>query len=263
MEELPNENWDVESLIEALNSCDSSKRLWAAMSLAEVGDNRAVTPLIRILEEDENEDLRQFAAFSLGKIEDERAIIPLIRALNDVDKDVGTSSAKALLGFSNKKKIKEGVKSILCDIQSDNKIKRRILDAIEFLPELQQIFKEVGSEEAIENRVFVSVKSKNVGDLVIKVLEENNLFSVTVEDMSKSNISKSVQSCGFGIFETSNTNFGVGYEIGVMHALSKPCVVLKTVNEELLPISETEYLNYSSLQDLEKKLSTWIDNRAK
>ena len=263
MDELPNETWDVESLIEALNSCDTGKRLWAAMSLGEVGDNRAVTPLIGVLEEDENEDLRQFAAFSLGKIEDERAIIPLIKALNDGAKDVGISSAKALLGFSDKKKIKKGVKSLLHEIQSDNKIKRRVSGAIEFLPELQQIFKEVGAEEAIESRVFVSVLSKDVKDLVRKVLERHSLFSVTSEDMSKNTIFESAQSCVFGIFEISNTNFSIGYEIGVMHAVSKPCVVLKSVDDEPLPITEIEYLYYNGLKDLEKRLSTWIDDKVK
>jgi HEAT repeat protein len=57
-------------------------RRWkAAESLARLGDPRAVDPLIRALESDEDWRVRQKAAWALGFIGDPRALVPLRRAL--------------------------------------------------------------------------------------------------------------------------------------------------------------------------------------
>lgn len=259
MDTLPDENWGVKRLIEALKGDDSGTRMWAAMSLGDLGDDQAVIPLICALEEDENEDVRQFAAFALGKIEDERAIIPLLRALNDDEDDVSMGAAKAIMKFSDRDKIKENVKKLLFEIQSDSKSKIKISDAIACQPALQQIFKEAGKEKLIENRVFVAVPSKNIEESIRKVLVQYNLEAVILENISIGNIFESVQSCGYGIADISNPNSSVLYELGVMHALSKRCVVFKFENDEQpLDISGIEYLGYKSLQELEEKLSEWI-----
>lgn len=57
------------------------KRWKAAESLARLGDPRAVEPLIRALEYDEDWRVRQKAAWALGFIGDPRALVPLRRAL--------------------------------------------------------------------------------------------------------------------------------------------------------------------------------------
>ena len=67
----------------------------AAEALGEIGDARAVEPLIAALK-DGDWDVRQFAAKALGKIGDARAVEPLIATLKDSNKDVCKKAADAL-----------------------------------------------------------------------------------------------------------------------------------------------------------------------
>jgi HEAT repeat protein len=72
-------------------------RRWkAAESLARLGDPRAVEPLIRALESDEDWRVRQKAAWALGFIGDPRALVPLRRALLDEMDTVKTIIMEAL-----------------------------------------------------------------------------------------------------------------------------------------------------------------------
>jgi HEAT repeat protein len=63
-----------------LKEADPSRRWKAAESLARLGDNRAVDPLIDALSDDDWR-VRQKAAWALGQIGDPRALLPLRRAL--------------------------------------------------------------------------------------------------------------------------------------------------------------------------------------
>ena len=70
----------VEPLIKALGDEDSYTRQLTAMALGKIGDARAVEPLIKALK-DEDSDVREYAAWALGEIGNKRAINPLINAL--------------------------------------------------------------------------------------------------------------------------------------------------------------------------------------
>lgn len=71
-------NRDIEGLIEALEyTNDELVRVDAAEALMEIGDVRAVKPLIMALN-DENDDVVAFSAQALGKVGDKRAVEPLI-----------------------------------------------------------------------------------------------------------------------------------------------------------------------------------------
>jgi HEAT repeat protein len=74
---------------------DSSLRGWAASALGEIGDTRAVEPLIAALQ-DQVPVVREWAAQALGEIGDARAVEPLIAALQDEDPDVRKIAAGAL-----------------------------------------------------------------------------------------------------------------------------------------------------------------------
>ena len=68
----------------------------AARSLGELGDSRAVDPLVATLE-DEDGRVREEAAWALGEIGDPRAVEPLTcAAQNDRDKDVRKAASEAL-----------------------------------------------------------------------------------------------------------------------------------------------------------------------
>ncbi len=92
----------VEPLIKTLGDKDWKVRVVAAKSLSEIGDVRAVEPLIKVLGNKDDEDwgwyVRKVAAEALGKIEIgyARAVEPLIKTLGDRDKDVREAAAEAL-----------------------------------------------------------------------------------------------------------------------------------------------------------------------
>ena len=67
----------------------------AADMLGQLGDVRAVEPLIACLK-DQDKDIRAIAADALGELEDARAVEPLIACLKDQNSDVRYSAADAL-----------------------------------------------------------------------------------------------------------------------------------------------------------------------
>lgn len=73
---------DVEGLIKALEDGREKVRQIAAKALGEIGDKRAVEPLIRLLEhESEYGVVLRTAVDALGNIGDKRAVTPLTRIL--------------------------------------------------------------------------------------------------------------------------------------------------------------------------------------
>ena len=86
----------VEPLIHALKDRDKAVRWKAAEALGEIGDERAVEPLIHALKDKDRAWVHCQVAEALGEIRDERAVEPLIQALNDENKDVHWGAAEAL-----------------------------------------------------------------------------------------------------------------------------------------------------------------------
>ena len=92
---------EVSILISALEDEDRDTQRSAAKALGEIGDVRAVGPLIAALLKQEKEAwvgvmVRSSAAEALGKIGDARAVEPLIHALKDEDDGVRREAAEAL-----------------------------------------------------------------------------------------------------------------------------------------------------------------------
>jgi len=87
----------VEPLVAVLLNVNSVEKLRqdAAQALGQIGDSRAVEPLIVALA-DKNAEGRRRAAEALGRIGDDRAVEPLIVALADMNGDVHISAAVAL-----------------------------------------------------------------------------------------------------------------------------------------------------------------------
>lgn len=87
---------DVRGLIKALEY----ENFWdvrssAAVALGNIGDARAVEPLIQALS-DSTKFVRRDVAKVLGNIGDARAVEPLIQALTDSDSDISSYAAEAL-----------------------------------------------------------------------------------------------------------------------------------------------------------------------
>ena len=86
---------NIEGLIQALNyQDDQNVRREAVWALGQIGDKRAVEPLISCLDDDCL--MKELAARSLGEIGDQAALNPLIELLEDDNLDVRGSAAKAL-----------------------------------------------------------------------------------------------------------------------------------------------------------------------
>ena len=96
----------VDPLIDAL---EDENEIWiirelAAMALGEIGDPKAIDPLIDALN-DENPYVRGTAAEALGEIGDPKAIDPLIDALNDEQHFVRSGAAEALGEISDQRAV--------------------------------------------------------------------------------------------------------------------------------------------------------------
>ena len=85
-------------------------------ALGTIGDERAVEPLIGVLEVEgwpENWYVRSWAAGALGKIGDTRAVEPLIKALGDnKDKDVFEAAAGALAQIGDARAVEPFIKAL-------------------------------------------------------------------------------------------------------------------------------------------------------
>ena len=89
---------DVDGLIAVLQAQTPLKNVRgeAAHALWDVGDARAVMPLIAALQDPDDSHLRVNAAKALGKIGDARAVMPLIAALQDPHDGVRSVAAETL-----------------------------------------------------------------------------------------------------------------------------------------------------------------------
>ena len=90
----------VEPLIAALKDNTWKVRINAMEALGKIGDQRAVEPLIAALKDT---DVRGIAAGVLGKIGDQRAVEPLKAVLKDYDKYVRNSALEALEDIDSRK----------------------------------------------------------------------------------------------------------------------------------------------------------------
>ncbi|PKK91632.1 MAG: hypothetical protein CVV64_02905 [Candidatus Wallbacteria bacterium HGW-Wallbacteria-1] len=86
----------IEILVKSLNDPNPDIRYWVEKIIGEIG-KQAIKPLVHVLRNDRNREMRFFAAFGLSAIGDSSAVDPLIDALTtDVNDWVRKYSATAL-----------------------------------------------------------------------------------------------------------------------------------------------------------------------
>ncbi|OHC06226.1 MAG: hypothetical protein A3J92_00465 [Planctomycetes bacterium RIFOXYC2_FULL_41_27] len=101
----------VEPLIAFLNHKEAKIREYTAVSLGKLRDSRAVASLIAALN-DEQERVRWYAADSLGKIGDPVCVDSLIKLLSDTNARVRESAVTALGQIGNQQAIESLVKAL-------------------------------------------------------------------------------------------------------------------------------------------------------
>lgn len=87
---------NVPVLIEATNSEDFRLRMWAAVALGTMKDDRAVNRLLTLLRDDDSDNVRANAAIALGSIGGQEAEHGLQRAQEDKDTFVAKEARRAL-----------------------------------------------------------------------------------------------------------------------------------------------------------------------
>lgn len=126
---------DVSGLIKALSyTKDASVREAAAHALGEIGDPRAVEPLIVVLNDNdwekrfENRPVRFAAASALGRIGDSRAVRPLAEALNEYVLGLDGPASDALIEIGDPSAVQPVIAVMMSIGNKDNSI--RVLCAI-------------------------------------------------------------------------------------------------------------------------------------
>jgi HEAT repeat protein len=109
---------------------DSLKRTNAAFALGHTKSEKAVEPLIKLLEENKPTVVKDSVTM-LGKLGSEKAVEPLIKLLedNDKEKNVRYESARSLSLIGSKKAVIPLIK-VLGDGDEDKKIQRSAYDAL-------------------------------------------------------------------------------------------------------------------------------------
>jgi len=112
-------NLDAEELY-SLMEAHNDRVILIAPILGQIGDDRAVEPLIELLQ-DENWSIRREAIIALGEVGNPQAIDPLIGALDDEEESVSLHAANALLELVDKKSVEPLIKLL----ESENSYTRQ------------------------------------------------------------------------------------------------------------------------------------------
>ena len=134
--------WDKDKAISALTSTLADQsiglRIAACNSLGIIGDDRAVGPLLHLLDRDPDSSVKIAAIQALRTLGDERARSPLIRVLgdNDIEGTVRGVAAEALIRFA-------GTESFLALVKALND------ESVEVRYDAAFALGETGNKEAI------------------------------------------------------------------------------------------------------------------
>jgi Arc/MetJ family transcription regulator len=130
---------EVSVLISALEDEDNGVRRDAAKALGEMGDSRALEPLILVLLEDDDKYVRADVARALGVLGDTGAVEPLMQALlEDEDSSVRDNAAEALGVLGDSRAVEPLIQALLEDEESSVRI------------EAAKALGEIGDNRAVE-----------------------------------------------------------------------------------------------------------------
>jgi len=136
---------DLDKIIDRLKDEAPEARRGAAEALGQLGDVRAVEPLIAILQcGDENDDVRRVAAEALGQIGDPRAVEPLIAVLKD--EGVRQDAARVLARIGQ-----PAVPSLIATLQ-DGEVRRSVVNVLEEIgtPAIEALIAELDDEDKLK-----------------------------------------------------------------------------------------------------------------
>jgi hypothetical protein len=153
---------DFDAIIAALASKDERDREEAADALSDLADERAVLPLIRLLD-DTSPYVRRAAADALGKSGSFKAVQPLLKALTDNDRYVRETASEALGHLGD-----PAIPALLKSIDDENwRIRIGVIVAIRVssgtIPSLDPIIRSLHDESPYVRREAVKTLGR-IGD---------------------------------------------------------------------------------------------------
>ncbi|MBN1454376.1 MAG: HEAT repeat domain-containing protein, partial [Anaerolineales bacterium] len=104
----------VEPLIAVLKTSDMDVRQSAAKALGQIGDARAMEPLIAALND---RQVQRAAAEALGQIGDARAVEPLVVALKEGTWSMRQTAAQALITMYKTSQLDQGQREIIAALR--------------------------------------------------------------------------------------------------------------------------------------------------
>jgi len=211
-------NRDVQGLIKALSyQKDAIVRGDAAEALGQIRDERALEPLIALLEDDTHH-VRDQAAQSLGKLKHKRAVQPLINYLNYLDRHNQYSEAavRALgeIGAS------EAVEPLLLALKTGHKLMERVvasaLGRIGDKRSAKPLLAALSSDAAMLNAVALQLEKCHDPEFINELLD---LIDLNLSDwLHNSNLGYSP---GFNAIRELVEQLGKIREIGAMRPLGE------------------------------------------
>ncbi|MFO7792765.1 MAG: HEAT repeat domain-containing protein [Candidatus Saliniplasma sp.] len=152
------EEEDIDGLVELLKAGDTKERAESAKALGILGDRLALGPLLRSLDDEDEEAVRSNVILAIGHIDSERGIEPLIECLKDDSWVIRHDAAIALGHIGNE----EAVKALdeLLEKEEDIEIKQKAVESLG----------EIGGEKAhdilMEHLDDISVEEEVIKALV-------------------------------------------------------------------------------------------------
>jgi hypothetical protein len=155
----------IDPLIRVLLNDDTEEvRCAAARSLAQAKDERAFVPLINALESDPASYVRQTAAQSLGDFQDAMAVDPLIKALSDPSASVRISVVQALGELKDQRAL-EPIRNLPWDSVDSCYTKTAIM--------------KIEGREDVDNKLFEAVSEGNISAAKVWIAKGANVNYIT------------------------------------------------------------------------------------
>jgi len=166
---LGSEKKTIEDLIEELTNLGVASREEAALAIGQLEDDKGIDPLLKVLKEDESEDVRAAAAKSLGNyFDNKRTIRELAKTILSEESPIVRMAIVNALG---QKEEASAVKPLLPLLEKEEVVyvREAIIEAIgntkskKFSDDILKVLK---NDEVIEARVQAAIALAKIADKI-------------------------------------------------------------------------------------------------
>ena len=175
---------EVDILLESLSNEHYLVRQNIAFALGKIQKRRAVKPLIKLLETEQNHNVRELIVWALGEMKDKRAIDPLIQALEDTHIAVRRNAAYALGRVGDP----SAIDALLINLQRSGEAKEtawalgKVMKRRSVIKILNETFKRKKKEKELMDcieicRVMMDIDQKSAKNFIKEMLNDQDFSS--------------------------------------------------------------------------------------